>query len=356
VSLNRRYALGGVFVLAGVTTAVLLASVIGTVFFAVTVAYLLWPVRQQLVSRGLSRRLASAGATAGAFAMTVLIFVPLGVVAYLRFDTFVALLGLLPETLELAAFGFEYAVTLDSLTELLTAIVERAARRAAASAPVLIVKATLFVFLVYSLLFYGEDAQRAAIALVPSGYRDAAMSLNRRARETLFAIYVLQAATAVGTFLLALPVFSALGYDSVVTLSTVAAVLQFVPIVGPSVLLAGLAAYHVAVGELIRAALVFLVGGFVIALLPDVLIRPRLARETADLPGSLYFVGFFGGALTLGPIGIVAGPLAVGLFVESAALLSSELNHAEHPPAGIVDDGESPVSDDPDATEAGDRS
>ncbi|WP_336023947.1 AI-2E family transporter [Halobellus salinisoli] len=340
MSLNRRYALGGVFVLVGVATAVLLASVLGTVFFAVTVAYLLWPVRKGLVSRGLSRRLASGGATAGAFVMTLLIFVPLAVVAYLRFDSFVALLELLPETLEFAAFGFEYSITLESLTALLVTIVEQAARRAATTAPVLLVKATLFVFLVYSLLFYGEDAQRAVIALVPSGYRDAAVALNRRARETLFAIYVLQAATALGTFVLALPVFYALGYDAVVTLSTVAAVLQFIPILGPSVLLAGLAAYHVAVGELVRAALVFLVGGFVIALLPDILVRPRLARETADIPGSLYFVGFFGGVLTLGPIGIVAGPLVVGLFVESAALLSAELNHSNLSPADVADDGD----------------
>lgn len=113
------------------------------------------------------------------------------------------------------------------------------------------------------------------------------------------------------------------------TLSAVAAILQFVPVVGPSVLLAALAGYHLAVGELLRAVLVATVGGVVIALLPDVLIRPRLARRTADIPGSLYFVGFFGGVLTLGPIGVVAGPLAVGLFVEVATLLSAELN----PPA-----------------------
>ncbi len=346
VSLNRRYALGGLFVLVGVATAAFLSSVLGTVFFAVTVAYLLWPVRQRLVSRGLSRRLASGGATAGAFVMTLLLFVPLAVVAYLRFDSFVALLGLLPETLELALFGFEYAITLESLTALVISLVERAARRAAASAPVLIVKATLFVFLVYSLLFYGEDAQRSVLALVPTGYRDAAVALNRRARETLFAIYVLQAATALGTFVLALPVFHVLGYESVVMLSSVAALLQFVPILGPSVLLAGLAAYHVAIGELVRAALVFLLGGFVIALLPDVLIRPRLARETADIPGSLYFVGFFGGVLTLGPIGIVAGPLAVGLFVESAALLSTELNHSGLSLADVAGESDSTETDD----------
>jgi predicted PurR-regulated permease PerM len=55
-------------------------------------------------------------------------------------------------------------------------------------------------------------------------------------------------------------------------------------------------------------------------------IRTRLARETADLPGSLYFVGFVGGLLTLGPIGVIAGPLAVALVVEMGNLLTDELN------------------------------
>jgi len=345
VSLQRRYVLGGLFAVAGVVTAVLLASVVGTVFLAITVAYLLWPVRRALVARGWTPRAASAAATLGASAGTVLLFVPLAVVAYVRFDSFVSLIGLLPPEFVVAAVGFEYVVTLEAVSTFAVRFVERAARRAAAAAPVLVVQTTLFVFLVYSLLFYAEKAQQATLALVPSGYRGVATALNRRARETLLAIYVLQAATALGTFVLALPTFFALGYGNVVTLSTVAALLQFVPIVGPSVLLAGLAAYHVAVGQPIQAALVAVVGGFVIALLPDVLVRPRLARRTADIPGSLYFVGFFGGVLTLGPIGIVAGPLAVGLFVESASLLSAELNPSE-PPADDASQGSTPGPDD----------
>ena len=76
-----------------------------------------------------------------------------------------------------------------------------------------------------------------------------------------------------------------------------------------------------------RAALVFVLGSLLVAWLPDVVIRPRLARETADLPGSLYFVGFVGGLLTLGPVGVIAGPLAVALVVEMAELLTDELNH-----------------------------
>jgi hypothetical protein len=90
------------------------------------------------------------------------------------------------------------------------------------------------------------------------------------------------------------------------------------------------------------------------ALLADVVVRTRLARGTAESPGSLYFVGFFVRVLTLEPIGVVAGPLVVGLFVESAALLSSEL-HPERRRRGeggdvdavdAVEDADTVVSDD----------
>jgi predicted PurR-regulated permease PerM len=36
---------------------------------------------------------------------------------------------------------------------------------------------------------------------------------------------------------------------------------------------------------------------------------------------SLYFVGFVGGVLTLGAIGIIAGPLIVAILVEVVELL-----------------------------------
>jgi predicted PurR-regulated permease PerM len=47
-----------------------------------------------------------------------------------------------------------------------------------------------------------------------------------------------------------------------------------------------------------------------------------LASSQARLPASLYFVGFTGGVLTVGVIGIIAGPLAVAVLVEVIDLLS----------------------------------
>jgi predicted PurR-regulated permease PerM len=119
-------------------------------------------------------------------------------------------------------------------------------------------------------------------------------------------------------------VFGALGYSGALTLAVVAGVLQFLPVVGPSVLVGALVVYQLLAGDAAAAALVGVAGAVFIGYLPDVLIRARLARRSADMPSTLYFTGFTGGLLTLGPVGIIAGLLAVALLVEGIELLSAE--------------------------------
>jgi predicted PurR-regulated permease PerM len=326
VALSRRYVLGGLLAVLTVTAAVLLVDVLGTVFFAVTVAYLLVPVREELVARGLDSRLASLVVTVAAFVGVAAVIAPLVFVVTSRLTETLALIADLPTTYDIDLLGRTFTVTVDEVRASVVQLVRSAGRRVLVSVPVLLVKFTLFVVLVYSLLQRSEAFAQATLAVVPPGYRRVAKSFNRRIRDTLYGIYILQAATAAGTFVIAVPVFFFLGYDSVLTLSVVAAVLQFIPIVGPSVLLLIVAAFHVTAGQFTRAVFVLAVGGFFIAWLPDILVRPRLAERAANLSAGVYFVGFVGGLLSMGAIGVIAGPLLVALVVEAASLLSEEFN------------------------------
>jgi hypothetical protein len=56
------------------------------------------------------------------------------------------------------------------------------------------------------------------------------------------------------------------------------------------------------------------------------IVRPRLAPVAASLPSSLYFVGFVGGLLTLGAVGVVLGPVAVAPIVETGRLLGEDVS------------------------------
>ncbi|MFC7081660.1 AI-2E family transporter [Halorussus caseinilyticus] len=326
MSAARQRVLVGVLALLGLLAAAVLFDVLGTVFFAVTVAYVLVPLHERFVRRGVPSWWASAAATTVAFVSVLLFFASFGFLVYRRRSELVGFLLDLPESVTVELFGTAFTVDAGVVTEVTREYLGVVALAMARLAPVLALKGTLFVLLVFALLIRRGETRRALLAPVPHAYRDVAAAFHERTRETLFAIYVLQAATAAATFLVALPVFYLLDYQFYLTLALVAGFLQFLPIVGPSFLVALLAVSRLAADEVVAALLVLTVGGVVVGWLPDAVIRTRLARETAHLPGSLYFVGFTGGLLSVGPIGFIAGPLVVALLVEAAELLAAEVN------------------------------
>jgi predicted PurR-regulated permease PerM len=315
----------GVFVATGVVATLVLARVVGTVFFAITVGYVLFPIRQRLVDQGRSRRLAAAASTLVALLAGLAGVMPIVAALYVRRRDFIRFVQGLPAELPVSAFGFEYVVDVSQVVGLVQSSVTSLAVDLAAAAPVIALKAALFVFLVYALLLRPHDIRVAVMELVPPRYHDVTLEFHDRVRSTLNAIYVLQAATAFATFLIAYVVFSLLGYGSPFVLAVLAGILQFIPILGPSVIVVMLAVYQLAIGDTAAAILVATLGLVLIGFLPDALIRPRLASMTADMPASLYFVGFIGGVLTVGLVGFIAGPLAVAVFVEAAEQLTEEM-------------------------------
>lgn len=321
---QRRYVLTALALFLFAIAGLVLHQVLGTVFIAITVAYLLVPAQRRLIERGVHEWWAAVAVTTGA---TLAALVPLAGVMYLlvaRLSPVIGFLTDLPDTISVTQLGFSYTLAIADLVDPTVAAVRSLVISVASALPVLSLKATLFAIIVFALLLKHGAAERALIAPVPSRYHDVVETLARRARGTLYAIYVLQAATAIGTFFIALPVFYLLGYQFPLTLALLSAVLQFVPIVGPSMLIGVLAIWKIAIGDVTSALLLVVLGGFFIAWLPDILIRPRLSRRTAKLPGSLYFIGFTGGLLTVGPIGIVAGPLAIALALAAMDLLAKE--------------------------------
>ncbi|WP_336001165.1 AI-2E family transporter [Halorientalis halophila] len=325
VDRRRRRVLLGAFVVAAALTTFVLAEVLATVFFAVTVAYVLYPVRQQVRKRGRGRRVSAGAATLVGFLAVVVAAVPLVGALYARREAFVDFVRELPPEIPVSVGGFDMVVDVSVVRTEALAVLGDVAVDIASIAPVLALKATLFALLVYALLWRPHEIRATTFELVPSVYHDFLEAFHRRVRDTLYAIYVLQAATAFGTFLIAYAVFAVLGYQSSLVLAVLAGLLQFIPIIGPSVLVVALGAYDLTLGNPGDAILVVSFGLVLVAFLPDALIRPRLASFTAGMPGSLYFVGFTGGILTVGVIGFIAGPLAIALVLEAGTLLSTEM-------------------------------
>ena len=319
---SRRTALAALLVGFLVLAAFVLQSVLSTVAFAITVAYVLYPFREMVSEYGYSGRIAAGAATAAGFLGVVALAMPLAYVLYRRRLDLLVFLEAIPEQMVVDLGAFAYVLETAPVFQTAQATLRRLAISLAAAAPVIALKSVVFVILVYGLLLKPNAPRVAALRLCPSEYHDVLFALHRRTASTLRAIYVLQGATAVGTFALALVTFAALGYDSPFALAVVAGVLQFVPVLGPSVVIVALAVVDVVAGNAFRAMIVLVVGLILVGFVPDAVIRSRLAGGATDLPVSVYFVGFVGGLLTLGAVGFVVGPLVVALLAETVRLLS----------------------------------
>ncbi|SFR88590.1 Predicted PurR-regulated permease PerM [Halomicrobium zhouii] len=311
-------------VVTGVLTLAILSRVLSTVFFAITVAYVLYPLREFLVGRGVNRRVAAALSTLVAFAAAAALAAPVIWSLYRRRAELLAFLRALPDAIEIGLFDTVYVVDLASAVVTIRQFVTAIAVDVAGETPELGLKLFLFALLVYALLLRPTATRTVVYRTVPDSYHDVVTRLHERIRDTLYAIYVLQGATALGTFLVAFVVFTLLGYDSAFALAALAGILQFVPIIGPSVVILTVAATDVFAGDVPGAIALTVVGLVFVGFLPDAVVRPQLAPYTAGIPGSLYFVGFTGGVLSVGLVGFIAGPLVVALFVESMDLLAAE--------------------------------
>lgn len=325
---SRQAALAATLAALALVTAVVLFEILGTVVFAVTLAYVLSPLRTAAAERGVSPRVAAGVATGVASLAVVALVAPVGYVLYQRRGAALAAFESLPETVPVPLGETTYTVTLAPLIAGARGILTDVAVEVATAAPVLVLKALVLVLLVYGLLYRPGAVRVAVTRALPSAYHAPLFALDRRVAATLRAIYVLQAATALGTFLLGTGTFWLLGYDSPVVLGVLSGLLQFVPVLGPSVVVLILAGVELLAGDIAAAATVTVVGLVVVGFVPDAVIRTRLAEYTAELPVSLYFVGFVGGVLTIGSLGFVLGPVAVALLVETIRLLADGVDGA----------------------------
>jgi len=321
---QRTYVLASLLVGLLLLTTVLLSSVLATVFFAITVAYVLFPLSEWFVDRGLSKRVAAAVTTAIAFVAGSLVVLPPAAVLYLRRRDLFTFLQQLPAEIPVTIGEMSYTIDVQAVLVTLRSLVGTVAVSLAGETPILALKAVLFAILVYAMLWKPSAPGKPVYRTVPRRYHDVVDRLHERLRGTLYAIYVLQAATAFGTFLVAWGLFTALGYRGAFALAVVAGILQFIPVVGPSVVVIAMAVADLVAGDIVGAVLITVLGLGLVGFLPDAVIRPRLARYTTGMPASLYFVGFTGGVLTLGIVGFIAGPVVVALLMEVLRLLADE--------------------------------
>ncbi|MCJ7429217.1 MAG: AI-2E family transporter [Candidatus Nanohaloarchaeota archaeon QJJ-5] len=321
---TRRSWLFGFLILFSLIGTIVLSRILWTVVLAVIIAYVMYPAHKKLKSKGFSDRQASAVLTLASTIVLIIALIPVGYVLFRRRFMLLDFLRSLPETLTFDIYGYMYTVETGVALSLTRQWISDLAISVAETAPTMLLKLSVMMFLVAALLYRPNAVRSQFLTILPPNLQKIMQRYHIRVRETIFGIFRVQLTTALATFFMALPIFYFLGYDVFFSLSFFSGALQLIPVVGPSLLIFGLAIFEIAAQNLQAAAILVFLGIIGIGILPDLLVRPRLANRSMGLPPSLYILGFMGGVLTIGVIGLIIGPLLIALILETVDMLAEQ--------------------------------
>lgn len=195
----------------------------------------------------------------------------------------------------------------------------------ASEVPVLVVDLIVFFLALFIFVLRGEAIAAEVTAALPARLRSAVEKMTAISVDTLYAVYVVQVATGVITFFLAIPFFWYLGYGHVLFYAVMAGIFQLIPILGPSLIMLFIGVHALSIGDIRGAALAAFIGYPIVCAFPDLFFRPlMMGRRTAIHP-VIMWIGFFGGLVTLGVIGFILGPLFIALLVAAYRIFIEEM-------------------------------
>lgn len=197
--------------------------------------------------------------------------------------------------------------------------------------PLLVIQVLIMFLGIYLFLLYGDQIWTGLVSRLPATTKHAFARMTRPIVDTFYAIYVVHFSTAALTFILALPFFTLLGYGHVLFFALVAGIFQLFPMIGDSALMIFLLIYAISQGDIRGALLIIFVGYPIVTAFPDMYYRPLMMGNRTAIHPVLMWIGFFGGVLALGTIGILLGPLFIAIIVSGYAVLIEEIRQFDEP-------------------------
>ena len=322
-----------------------LVIVVGIVFFplinvlviAASFATVLIPYH-----RGLSRHIAPA---LSSVIITSAVVIALGAVLFVSFGTIAANIGYIQylfDTIfdwmvgdsELALQLFAAIDIPGMIDEIIETVRSNLAGILGQSAYFAIMAMILFLFQ-YLLTLCGEEVYGQVWSRIPLRSRAGFATIRDTVVDTLYSLFIVHVAIAVIVFIAAIPFFTLLGYGHVMFWAVTCAIFALIPVFGPVIIIAFLAVYTIAIGDVRGLALVVIIGWPLLCAIPDWYLRPVLMGKRSKMNAVLTFIAFFGGIAILGVLGFLYGPLALAVIVASYRVMLREYG-----PAG---EGEEPA-------------
>jgi predicted PurR-regulated permease PerM len=108
--------------------------------------------------------------------------------------------------------------------------------------------------------------------------------------------------------------FLALGVPYSFLLGLLVGLAALLPVAGPWTIYIPVGFYFLLLGDLFRGLVLLIFGVAVLGVLYNFYIFPKLGGKQAQLHPFIVLIGFLGGAYMLGPVGILYGPIILGLL------------------------------------------
>ncbi|MDY9926647.1 AI-2E family transporter [Methanosarcina sp.] len=130
--------------------------------------------------------------------------------------------------------------------------------------------------------------------------------------QSLFIVYFL---TCLMTGVIGGVLYWILGVPYPLIWGVITFIMALLPVVGAGTVYGLLALYYILIQDFFTAGALFFLGIILLNLVPDFVIRPKLARSRGAIHPAITLIAFAAPVFVLGPIGVIIGPLTYGFLL-----------------------------------------
>jgi predicted PurR-regulated permease PerM len=126
------------------------------------------------------------------------------------------------------------------------------------------------------------------------------------------------------------------GVDSALVWAALTGIASILPAVGTALVWAPVGIVMIAMGHPAKGIGVLLWGALVVVFVADYILRPKLVGTRVKMNDLLVFIAIFGGIEAFGILGLVLGPIAVGILLSLIRIYQNEYRPGGPPKAPDV--------------------
>ena len=183
----------------------------------------------------------------------------------------------------------------------------------AARTPIYLAQFGISVLLVYYLLIDGENVMNNAICLLPE--RELVLQFLDELKPIYHSLFNVYFITCMLTGAIAAIGFLLLGVSYPILWGIVIAVFALLPLVGTNTIILPMTLYYLLSQDYTRGVTILAFGVIFLNLLPENIIRPRLAMKSAAIHPIITLLAFAAPLFVVGMVGIVVGPALYGFLL-----------------------------------------